>query len=112
MKFESVIGNESVKDYLRKSLGTNNILHSYLFLGTEGIGKLKLAKEFAKFVLCLNNGQENCECKSCLCYDGENHPDFNIINKQGDTIKIDEIRNLTRKNYRKTCCFKKKNLYY
>ncbi|MBR2289808.1 MAG: hypothetical protein IJ867_04235 [Clostridia bacterium] len=99
MKFEDVIGNENVKDYLRKSLETNNILHSYLFLGIEGIGKLKLAKEFAKFVLCLNNAEENCGCKSCLCFDGENHPDFSVINEQGETIKIDEIRNLTRKNY-------------
>ena len=79
MKFKDVIGNETVKDYLRKS---NNILHSYLFLGIEGIGKLKLAKEFAKFVLCLNNKEEDCDCKSCLCYDGNNHPDFSVINEQ------------------------------
>ena len=82
LKFDDVIGNETVKDYLRKNLETNNILHSYLFLGTEGIGKLKLAKEFAKFVLCTNNSEENCNCKSCLCYDGNNHPDFEIINER------------------------------
>ena len=82
MKFKDVIGNETVKDYLRKSLETNNILHSYLFLGIEGIGKLKLAKEFAKFVLCLNNKEEDCDCKSCLCYDGNNLPDFSVINEQ------------------------------
>ena len=111
MKFESVIGNEDVKDYLRKSLETNSILHSYLFLGTEGIGKLKLAKEFAKFVLCLNKAQDDCSCKSCLCFDGQNHPDFSIINEQGNTIKIDEIRALTRKNYRKTYSFSKKSIY-
>lgn len=105
MKFENVIGNESVKDYLRKSLETNNILHSYLFLGTEGIGKLKLAKEFAKFVLCVNENKEDCACKSCLCFEGENHPDFSIINSQGETIKIDTIRDLTRENYRKTYSF-------
>ena len=70
MKFKDVIGNETVKDYLRKSLGI------------EGIGKLKLAKEFAKFVLCLNNKEEDCDCKSCLCYDGNNHPDFSVINEQ------------------------------
>lgn len=98
MKFDDVIGNDDVKDYLRKNLETNNILHSYLFLGTEGIGKLKLAKEFAKFVLCLNPAQEFCDCKSCLCYQGGNHPDFDIINQNGDVIKIEEIRQLIRKN--------------
>ena len=45
MSFEQVIGNEEVKNYIRKNLEKNNILHSYLFLGTEGIGKLLLAKE-------------------------------------------------------------------
>lgn len=96
MKFDNVIGNESVKDYLRKSLEANTVLHSYLFLGTEGIGKLKLAKEFAKFVLCLNQAEENCTCKSCLCYAGENHPDYTILNEQGETIKIEEVRALIR----------------
>ena len=105
MKFDNVIGNESVKDYLRKSLESNTVLHSYLFLGTEGIGKLKLAKEFAKFVLCLNQEEENCTCKSCLCYIGENHPDYTILNEQGETIKIEEVRTLIRKNDRETDCF-------
>ena len=86
MKFDDIIGNDPVKDYLRKNLETNNILHSYLFLGTDGIGKLKLAKEFAKFVLCLNNIEENCNCKSCLCYDGSNHPDFSVINERTEIL--------------------------
>lgn len=81
MRFEDVIGNESVKDYLRKNLEANNILHSYLFLGIEGIGKLKLAKEFAKFILCLKN-EDDCNCKSCMCFNGNNHPDYNIINQR------------------------------
>ena len=85
LKFDDVIGNEIVKNYLRKSLENgNNLLHSYLFLGTDGIGKLKLAKEFAKFVLCLNNREENCRCKSCLCYDGNNHPDFLCMNERSE----------------------------
>lgn len=96
MKFDNVIGNLEVKDYLRKSIETNNILHSYLFLGTEGIGKLMLAKEFAKYILCLENS-EDCKCKSCVCYNGNNHPDYKIINETGETIKIEQIRNLVEK---------------
>lgn len=97
MKFDNVIGNEDVKDYLRKSIETNNILHSYLFLGTDGIGKLLVAKEFAKYILCLENGKDDCNCKSCVCYDGNNHPDYTIINENGETIKIEQIRNLVEK---------------
>lgn len=97
MRFESAIGNTEVKKYLNKSIENNNILHSYLFLGTEGIGKLKIAKEFAKYVLCLDSKEENCKCKSCICFDGNNHPDFSVINEEGGTIKIEQIRNLVNK---------------
>ena len=97
MSFEQVIGNEEVKNYIRKNLEKNNILHSYLFLGTDGIGKLLLAKEFSKYILCLENNKEKCNCKSCICYDGNNHPDFNILNESGETIKIEQIRNLVEK---------------
>ena len=97
MKFDNVIGNSEVKNYLRKNIETSNILHSYLFIGTEGIGKFLIAKEFSKYILCLENSKENCKCKSCLCYDGNNHPDFKIINETGETIKIEQIRELVEK---------------
>ena len=97
MSFEQIIGNEEVKKYIRKNLEQNNILHSYLFLGTEGIGKLLFAKEFAKYILCLENKTESCNCKSCICYEGNNHPDFSVINEEGETIKIEYIRALVEK---------------
>jgi DNA polymerase-3 subunit delta' len=97
LKFNNVIGNLEVKDYLRKNIATNNVLHSYLFLGTEGIGKLLIAKEFAQYILCLEDSEEDCKCKSCLCYEGNNHPDFKILNETGETIKIDQIRELIEK---------------
>ena len=50
-EFKDIIGNTEVKDYLIKSVKQKNILHSYLFLGTSGIGKLLVAKAFAKKVL-------------------------------------------------------------
>ena len=93
MEFKNIIGNTEVKDYLSKSIKQNNILHSYLFLGKEGIGKLLIAKEFAKTILCLNEDKnDECTCKSCTCFNGNNNPDFHIINEAGETIKIAEIR--------------------
>ena len=97
MDFENIIGNTEVKTYLENTVKQNNILHSYLFLGTEGIGKLLIAKAFAKKILCQNNGEMSCKCKSCLCFDGQNHPDFFVVNEQGESIKIEQIRNITEK---------------
>ena len=44
MLAENIIGNTEVKEYLEKVVNSNNVLHSYLFLGTEGIGKKEIAK--------------------------------------------------------------------
>lgn len=109
MEFKDIIGNKDVKNYLTKSINNKNILHSYLFLGTEGIGKLLIAKEFAKKILCLNNTKdETCTCKSCTCFNGKNHPDYYIINEEGESIKIDTIRNITEKAFEKPILSDKK----
>lgn len=98
MNFRNIIGNTNVKEYLNKSIDQNNILHSYLFLGTEGIGKLLMAKEFARKILCLEDTKdETCTCKSCTCFNSQNHPDFHIINENGENIKIETIRKITEK---------------
>ena len=38
-------GNETTRNELKKIVQNNNVLHSYLFLGKEGIGKKEIAKE-------------------------------------------------------------------
>ena len=109
MEFKDIIGNTDVKNYLIKSVNNKNVLHIYLFLGTEGIGKLLVAKEFAKKILCLNNTEdETCTCKSCTCFNGKNHPDYYIINEEGESIKIDTIRNITEKAFEKPILSDKK----
>lgn len=109
MDFKSIIGNTNVKEYLDKSIEQNNILHSYLFLGTEGIGKLLIAKEFARKILCLNTTKdETCTCKSCTCFNSKNHPDFHLINEEGENIKIETIRQVTEKIIEKPIISNKK----
>ena len=108
MSFSDIIGNIEIKDYLEKSINNKNILHSYLFLGTDGIGKKIIAKEFAKKILCIGNTKDECTCKSCTCFNGTNHPDFYVINENGENIKIEVIRNLTEKVIEKPIVSNKK----
>ena len=108
MEFKDIIGNTEIKDYLIKSIRQKNILHSYLFLGTDGIGKLLIAKEFAKKILCLEDSEDNCTCKSCTCFNGLNHPDFYLINEEGETIKVDSMREVTEKVIEKPIVSRKK----
>ena len=96
MSFEKIVGNDKVKTFLNKQIEDEHILHSYLFVGIEGIGKRLFAKEFARKLLCLN--QENTEdCLSCMKWNSNNHPDYLEINPENDVIKIEQIRNMQEK---------------
>lgn len=100
-------GNEVNRKELEAIVQNNNILHSYLFLGKEGIGKKEIAKEFAKNILCLTKKQE-CNCKSCICFETQNHPDIQIINETGETIKINTVREMLATVYEKPILSDKK----
>lgn len=109
MSFESIIGNEKVKALLDKTIKSNNILHSYMFLGIDGIGKMKFAKEFAKMILCESTEKKPCnKCKACLEFENNNNPDFNVIEKYENSIKIDQIRYMNQKIVEKPIVSKRK----
>ena len=97
MKYTDILGNEKVKDILKKAVQHNTVLHSYLFVGEEGIGKSLFAKEFAKSILCLGK-EKQCEaCKSCIEIEENNQPDYIEIVPDGNSIKIEQIRNMQLK---------------
>ena len=50
MSFNELIGNEKIKKELNETIKNNKLLHSYLFIGQEGIGKRKFAMEFAQMI--------------------------------------------------------------
>lgn len=93
MAFQNLIGNKETKKLLNEIIQSKNFLHSYLFTGIEGIGKMQFAREFAKQALCL--GEPNC--KSCIEFDSQNNPDFTIVEPDGNSIKIEQIRLLQMK---------------
>lgn len=97
MCFKNLVGNENNKYILKETITKGNILHSYIFFGTEGIGKKLFALEFAKMILCENQKNSPCEkCKSCIEFDSNNNPDFFFIEPDGNSIKIDQIRNMQK----------------
>ena len=116
--FENIVGNNKIKESLKNAVKSNNVSHSYLFVGKAGVGKKKFAKDLAKKVMCLgsnggaqNNDVKNNEvqnnnvandnleldfdnCDSCIKFDANSNPDFSIIVPDGKSIKIEQIRNL------------------
>src|SRR2546426_5200726 len=65
--FSSLIGNEEVKESLRRLLANGRLPGSLLFTGDEGVGKKLFALELAKALNCRNRqGVEACDvCSSC-----------------------------------------------
>jgi len=100
MNFSKIVGNEKIKQNLIKILNNNNISHSYMFVGTKGIGKKEFAKEFAKGILCIDDKEKPCEqCKSCIEFENNNNPDYYEIGilEDENSIKIDTIRQLQKR---------------
>lgn len=108
--FEQIVGNEKVKQLLKSTIEKENILHSYLFVGIEGIGKQLFAKEFAQMIFCQNQTQKPChKCKACSQMESGNHPDFLQINSEdGKSIKIEQIRYLQEEIAQKPVASSKK----
>ena len=103
----NIKGNLKNRKELEQIVQTDNVLHSYLFLGQEGIGKKLIAKEMAKNILCLTH-KPDCTCKSCICFETNNHPDFTIINEEGENITIGQSRELIQTVYEKPILSSKK----
>ena len=95
--FDRIIGNDKIKEQLKQAVNLNKTSHSYLFLGTSGIGKKMIAKEFSKMILCEAEEKYCNHCKSCIEFDSNNNPDFQMIVPDGASIKIDQIRQMQKK---------------
>lgn len=108
MAFETLAGNKKTKELLNTIIKQNKFLHSYMFVGQSGIGKMLYAKEFSKRAMCLNREEICNKCKSCLEFDNNNHPDFIVIEPDGNSIKIEQIRELTNKIIEKPIVSEKK----
>ncbi len=73
---------------MQKAYAAGKVPHAYIFVGQEGVGKLKTAREFAKLLLCKkpiteNNFPDSCGvCESCRSFEAGSHPDFNYVYKE------------------------------
>lgn len=85
MSWNRFIGLEREKKLLQKVILSGKLASSYLFYGSDGIGKKGLAIEFAKTINCENpkigiNSIDACdECTSCKMMNNLTHPNLHLI---------------------------------
>ncbi|TWD89599.1 DNA polymerase-3 subunit delta' [Neobacillus bataviensis] len=87
----------TVLKMLKNSLLKNRVAHAYLFEGMRGTGKKEISLLFTKSLFCeqLVEEYKPCEsCNNCLRINNGNHPDVHIVEPDGLSIKVEQIRNL------------------
>lgn len=95
MTFESIIGHDRQKHILRQALRHQRVAHAYLFAGPDGVGKRLVALALARALLC-RTGTGCGDCTQCRKVDHNNHPDIHLLDADGATIKIDQVRELQK----------------
>jgi len=81
----------SVVKILINSYQQKRLSHAYLFEGAKGTGKLDIAIDTAKMLLC----KDGCgTCKTCLSIDMRSHPNVIVVEPDGNSIKKEQIKSL------------------
>lgn len=92
MRFSDIIGQEPLKQRLKRTVSENRVSHAQLFLGPEGTGKLALALAYAQYINCRHRTPEDScgECPSCRKYTKLIHPDLHFIYPINKTKEVDD----------------------
>lgn len=79
--FVDVIGQESLKNRLRREVGEGRIPHAQLFCGPAGTGKMALALAYARYICCPHRTEEEAcgKCPSCVKWEKLTHPDLHFM---------------------------------
>lgn len=79
--FSQVIGQQEVKERLRREVQQQRIPHALMFCGPSGSGKLALAVSFAGYLLCRQpkDGDACGQCPSCRMLKEFAHPDLHFV---------------------------------
>jgi DNA polymerase-3 subunit delta' len=89
-----VVGHKWAVDLLKRALASGRVAHAYLLTGPPQIGKRSLALNFAQALNCLDEEKPCGQCLACRKIAHGNHPDVQIIEGEGGTLKIDQMRTL------------------
>ena len=78
---------------LMNSIKKNRIAHAYLIQGSRGTGKIEIATLLTQTFFCPEKtGLEPCGvCNVCVRVSSRNHPDVHWIEKDGQSIKNEQV---------------------
>lgn len=93
MGFESLLGNERLKEDLRQSLRRGRSAHFYLLSGPAGSGRHTLARLLAAGLMCTGQEKPCGVCEGCRKVISGVHPDFiTVDDPEKKTVPVELIR--------------------
>ncbi|RAL55089.1 DNA polymerase III, subunit gamma and tau [Candidatus Gracilibacteria bacterium GN02-872] len=96
--FDNLVGQNFIKETLKKAICEEKTVGAYLFCGPRGTGKTSTARIFAKAINCLNPHEGNpcLECEVCKEFAEEKLIDIIEIDAASHT-GVDNIREIIEK---------------
>lgn len=88
----NIIGHTSLLRQLERDISSGNLPHAYLFSGPEKVGKYIVAKKLAHILQCERNFCH--ECPTCIQIEKKAHSDTIEFEDDGESIKIEQIRDV------------------
>jgi len=86
----NIIGQDNTLKALEQDLASGKLSHAYLFEGTDNVGKFTAAKIFAHIAQCPNDFCHTCS--TCLEIEKGYHSDTIEVADDGESIKIEAVR--------------------
>lgn len=94
MGFDSLLGNERLKQNLTGAFARNRVSHFYLISGPAGSGKKTLARLLAAASVCTGDGKPCMACSHCRKVMAGTHPDYiTVDDPEKKHVPVELVRN-------------------
>lgn len=90
--FPTIAGQPQAKKHLQYALAHERLAHAYLFSGPEGTGKIAMALDFARVLLCRDANARPCgTCTDCRHVGSLVHPNLQFLFAHPKSAKEEDI---------------------
>lgn len=96
-----IIGHAWAVELLRHHIENRKVSHAYLFTGPEGVGRTTLALAFAQALVCQSADRPCGTCRACQHVRAGIHPDVRLLEPEGGTLRVEQVRSVTREASRR-----------